>query len=976
MKKFSIFLLSALTLLWTAAPVHAEANPGQACPPGESRYRPGGNCERTTPSIPGNLEQYPLTCQDIPIAKLNGTSSVLVLLGATMRRNIISDITQAELGGMGPNAAAIGSYSADALAQIYIFNGLFDKPVSMKNESREAARTYWRLMNTYEQANAKAAYFDLVRNSQYINNISIEYYNPSKASVTPTPTPTGAPVTANDKLGINIGYGHTDPKFGADSVGRPVTFLVDLNTDEAGLHSYRDLYAGASMRIVRIKNFSASTPLSDFTTAGTRFSTVFGSDYVVLGNELNSIDVEYSCSTPLAECGSTYARQFAAFDITFTGPNLSAAPLNVGNPINDPVTFLSGARSAYLASTFLANNSYQSGGCVYDAIRCSKESYKWFSQFLGSSVPVILTEYGLAPPTLDRNLTDVITFYNTLPTDVLAVTPLIRNVCPKAKGEWLHFNRDNKLVDLDGAIVDPATCNATAGGTNPANDSIFVLTLANKLPACLSGYPVCKDFAKTYLDLSVTDRNAYDALLPFNFDNIRGYEVLNNIVYKENLPYVKAISDGLNNSRGGLLNMLSPQWINDLRAGSLRTNPNDPKNDPESTLVAVESALRDEIVNRARALNPNDCLNHDNSTYLPSPFTFPTNFDSSNVKLNQDVNITITSVSSQSTPDPVTGVIRTKYSWSGSTEGKPVVVINNPKLEDLSQSIKGPQSFTAMFLPGAGYVPNRDMVAPVAILSANNNDTKVEGKTFELGKARIARTAGESQTQLCELRNKWFIPSGLQKNNVNCVDPFQSLTTSVQGPGIILPIPTEANCDKTALPGNPGNLLPVESLLNIGFPSGADKNNVKNCYNDLVRKSNAAGYDPAFVMAIWLEESAASWYSTYPNSADFGCTVGGWQRMNFTDQITCFMNLRGAYKRRSTDCFTNGSTLSYQDFLLIFAEGNEGACKNTTGVCTLADGSTVPHYHNFCNNAQFPGRIQNYYSLVTGGKSLNLNASP
>ncbi len=921
MKKLLIFFLLSTFYFLLATPIRAEANPGQACPPGESRYRPGGICERTTPAIPKTLNLYPLTCQDIPLAKLSGSGRSAP--PATFTRTITSDISQAELGGLGPSYQAISAYSPDALAEIYPFNGLFDKPVSMTNQPRESARTYWRLMSAYEQANAKAAYFELVKNSDYVNNTAIQFSNPAKPQAGPTPTGGATTIPTNPKLGTNIGYGHTDPKFGTDSAGRPVTFLVDLNTDEAGLRNYRDLYAGASLRIVRIKNFSATTPVSDFSAAGSRFASVFGNDYVVLGNELNSIDTEYFCSTDLANCGSAYANQFAAFKSTFTGPNLSAAPLNVGNPTYDPVKFLDGARPAYDASTFLANNSYQSPSCSYDAIRCSKDSYKWFSQFLGSSAPVVLTEYGLAPPNDDRDLTKVAAFYQTLPTDVLAITPLIRNVCIQAKGEWLHLNGQNQFVDLDGKTIDPATCGSSE--SLEANDSISVLDLARALPACLNSYPVCKDFAKTYLNLSATNRSAYDALLPFNFDNVRGYQVLNQVVYKENLPYVRAIADGLNNAKSGLLNLLSPQWITNLRSGNLNSDPANPiLGDTSGKTSSAELALKQAIIDYAAPYAPSNCLIHDNGTYLPSPLTLPSNLDGSNVKFNQDVDITISSVDRTTEYDSILDANITKYNWSGQARGNPVIVVNNPKLEDLSQSIKGPQSLTAMFLPGAGEAPNRDLVAPVAVLGASDSDTKVEGETFEEGKARIARTSGESQTQLCELRNFHFIPAGLQKSYMNCVDPYQTLIKA----GAVAPPYTgpsgskTINCNKEApevsVPGI--NSKSYIADLASRWLSGQGHNYVNECYNDVIGRAVAAGINPAFALWIWIHESGASNYDAFDHPIqDFGINDASVEN-NFTTQITRFLGLPRSYKAQYPHCYNN-SYNEMQNFIRIYFIG-------------------------------------------------------
>lgn len=958
MKKLLLILIfSASQLLSFTSTVHAESNPAKPCLPGESRYRPGGDCERTTPSIEGNITDYPLTCQDIPIATLSSDGLYPPL--TSYRRTLTSDISQAELGGLGPNATAINSYSPDSLAQVYAFIGLFDKPVSMQNEPREAARTYWRLMSTYDQANAKAAYFELVKNSQFVNNTTIEFHNPAKVT---SPTPTSSTTTSAGSLrgsatfGPNIGYGHRDQKFCDAVSGRPVTFLIDLSASIEDLNYYKTCYSSASIRILKIRNFDPSTPLANFSSAGTIYSSVFGNDkdYLVLGNELNTLDAMYKCTNTIENCASTYASQFAAFKSTFTGPHLSATPMNTSHPTYDAAKFLDSAKSAYQASTFLANNAYHSsGGCPFEAIRCTKDSYKWVNQHLGLSLPVVLSEYGLAPPNDDSKLANVVAFYATLPTDVIAITPLIRNVCLQAKGEWLYFNQANQVVDVAGKVIDSTSCNPVANSLI-ANDKITVLDLMAKLGNCLTRYPVCADFMKNYLELSAADRNAYDALLPFNFDNIRGYQVLNQVVYKENLPYVKAIVDGLNNSKSGLLNLLSPSWINDLRATNLKTNSNNPSR------ITDDTAMKQAIITHASPYDPANCLDHNNSTYLPSPITYPAEIsNNNNVKLDQEVNIRITSINREQVVDPITHITSTKYVWSGSAEGKPVIVANNPKLEDLSLSIKGPQSLTAMLLPNAGLVPNRDMAAPVAILGANNNDTSVEGKTYEEGKARIARTGGESQTKLCELRNKWLIPAGLQRDYVDCVNPAATLTKS----GSIAPpftgstsTTTSVNCNKTAQETSVPGLHSKAVIADIAsrWLSNVGHNYVNECYNDVVGRAVGAGINPAFALWIWVHESGASNYEAYTHPIqDFGINDASVEN-NFTTQITRFLGLPRAYKAQYSHCYQN-SYNEMQNFIRIYFIG-----ATAPGTPCLPTQSTLDYYDqmrstwNWVSTTPFP----------------------
>ena len=110
-------------------------------------------------------------------------------------------------------------------------------------------------------------------------------------------------------------------------------------------------------------------------------------------------------------------------------------------------------------------------------------------------------------------------------------------------------------------------------------------------------------------------------------------------------------------------------------------------------------------------------------------------------------------------------------------------------------------------------------------------------------------------------------------------------------------------------------------------------------------------------MAIWLEESAASWYKIYRGVADFGCTVNT-PTMDFTAQLSCFLGLQRSYARSDTfkECRGADNRLSLREFLLIY-EGGFQSCR--AGEFTIEE--------------QFPARLQQYYSQVTGGRPLNFD---
>jgi len=151
----------------------------------------------------------------------------------------------------------------------------------------------------------------------------------------------------------------------------------------------------------------------------------------------------------------------------------------------------------------------------------------------------------------------------------------------------------------------------------------------------------------------------------------------------------------------------------------------------------------------------------------------------------------------------------------------------------------------------------------------------------------------------------------------------------------------------------PGEILPLADLLEIDVSETA-KSHIRSHYSEIVDRSLNAGYNPALVISIWIEESGASDYGRYPGVADFGCIR--FPREDFNSQLNCFLSLWSKYE--STEqfrvCRGEDNKLSLREFLLIY-EGGFRSCEN----------------NQFLAEPQFPRRIREYYSKVTGGAELD-----
>ncbi len=185
---------------------------------------------------------------------------------------------------------------------------------------------------------------------------------------------------------------------------------------------------------------------------------------------------------------------------------------------------------------------------------------------------------------------------------------------------------------------------------------------------------------------------------------------------------------------------------------------------------------------------------------------------------------------------------------------------------------------------------------------------------------------------------------------------FGELSLSGQPPPLSLAARENiVNCNKDA-PAISSGALSGKDYLIKEFSREFPGNHISECYNDLVSQAAQQRYDPAFAMAIWIEESGASDYSQFPTVADFGCAVNT-PKADFNAQLNCFLGLKNTYANdpRFAQCRKTDGIITMEEFLLIYSEGFQ--CK--TGEFKL--------------NSQFPQRIRDFYLRVTG---RNLPSSP
>ena len=736
MKRALILLLT--TFLFTSSPVLAEFS---ECPPGETRYRPGGICQSTSPQEPHTkIEDYPLTCIPASSIKYSQTTTNPDSIPSSVVVNLSVDLSQAQLGGFGPDQDTVDISSSDQLAQQYLFNALFDKPVVTDPDTsspRESFRTYWRLLNSYQQATAKAIYLDYAKPSA-INQF---------LRILPT----------------------LDPQVNFFPI---ISYII--NDPQLSLSSTMDLLRTAS--------------------------------------QVFSLNIDFS-----------------------------------------------EARKA------LQNDEVH----------------------------------------LRRNMNNHTIIYQ-------------------------YKNKEEEISARE---------------------------LASKLPLCLRTTPVCKNYQTKYSHLNSKTKAAYDALLPFNFDNTQGYLVFKNKAIEENLPFLKAINQGINERHTGLIYTLSPGWM---------------QTDIQSQLIKIESGL----------LLPNTVVGHASKylcsstpqellSYVSSPLTYPSQTELTQPIVFTDLQQTgkkqidtesscqgegqygyycstyTSQESCQESTYNCTWISKPIYEYTYSAEGKgsPLIVLNSPLVTNITNSIvSGATSLYKMLLPhGASEPEKRFIDAPTSDFSASSSqpNSSVSVTTSDGSNTiPIYRESNLAQDSLCLLQNEWLIPEGIQKYS-----PCSSLVPSPSISGDI-------NCDQNAPAiSYPGILKQKDAAtLATNWLSGRGHHHVNECYNDVINRSLEAGIHPGFTLLIWLNESNASNYQAFTTPLlDFGINLSDIKN-DFDSQITRFLSLPQKYRDHYPFCFDHAHQQGYTDmqtFLHLFHSGHSGDSSDLQA-CLPNKNSTA--YYNGLSN--------------------------
>lgn len=197
------------------------------------------------------------------------------------------------------------------------------------------------------------------------------------------------------------------------------------------------------------------------------------------------------------------------------------------------------------------------------------------------------------------------------------------------------------------------------------------------------------------------------------------------------------------------------------------------------------------------------------------------------------------------------------------------------------------------------------------------------------------------------------IPNAATIYGVSCPtqSPCKPATSSTGSSGQCSSLTYEIPYHDTTIPVRP--VSDLKAIYDPRFPG----NQLEAFYDIIINRAQAAGYNPAFVLAVWLEETGASDYQSFGTSIyDFGC--GGAEKGNVLSGLQCFLSLYtdwsagGKYDSLMSSCREGGANPSFEDFMLFFAEG----------ICTTVQSQN----RQFCryNHSLFPGKIRQFYNSV------------
>lgn len=776
------------------------------------------------------IEDYEVTCADTPVVEVvrntcstdaggdgppyGSITNVDPLTGQDYidMKSLVS-LVGTKLGGYGPDEATIKSTKTDALNRIYPYYAFIGKSL-LKSADKETYGSFWKLTGLYEILNSRAKLI--------------------KSFLTQNP-----PMTDQD-----ISYAGNTIEDEKDADGTLVAKYMNAIIDGVAGDPKIKLLSPAfnmtsSLTPPLVKQmFEAGAKFGSLSAcAGNVYTTNQISAHDWYTNFLSATGLTGKCNFLITEFGDfdTFTKKpgerptvinkmYQDYNATIADPSvLGAIYFNAlgGNPAFTGHKLLP---EEYRAIT--ANNPTKSG--VNSAMAFSNGQFPLeASDFMKSGGFILEIAFSSGDAQSAANSINA-----ALSKGLTTVVRICAgNTCSFSKPEsYISF-----LKDVSSKVNGPFY--AIAGPNEPEAErwlepietvaysinKIKLSKLVEKLPGCLTSYPVCDGAVDAYNQLEDKTKIQYDALIPFNQDSFRGYLGLdylsppnnqNNFgIISEGLSYISPIISSLIDENFGFLRSLSPQWLNQKRAEILTSDQyfkSEGEKDDINFIKQIANRAKNIWISETYEDKPKQkqfgCFTHDQGLTLPAPTTFPQDLTPNNPpkNLSQYVRVPVkTTETENSSSCPIRdkkgnvigygtryetrmipgGGLRDPNNYVVSNIGRGIAVLNNPKMTDISRLVSEPKgdkdySLSAQLLPSSDKKTSDFIDLPLLsqggvyeseIVSGKDGSTQNGAKAGNTATniGVIARKGGGAQVDLCKLRNYWLVPQGQQAGTPN-----------------------------------------------------------------------------------------------------------------------------------------------------------------------------------------------------------------
>jgi len=245
------------------------------------------------------------------------------------------------------------------------------------------------------------------------------------------------------------------------------------------------------------------------------------------------------------------------------------------------------------------------------------------------------------------------------------------------------------------------------------------------------------------------------------------------------------------------------------------------------------------------------------------------------------------------------------------------VISKTPKVDEIwSRTVAGPSAIFKRIFPRVGFggpilgildIPAATKVSysGAGLISAGNPGNQRSGEGAELYFPHIGGIY------------EYFL-KGIQ----TILRPKGYGEQIISGAAGTFPSSGDVDCDQSAPDVSLRGTRDKQAIfqLALNWVAGQTGNHVLECYNDVVKRSQQAGVNPALSLWLWLHESNASNYNL--SDQDFGVVEAAGQ--GFVAQITGFFNRAKSpvYSAKSSLCQGTGVSNDLQAWALIYRSGN------------------------------------------------------